>query len=158
MINEFIFIRFYTSVYMKYKATIFVVIIVVFGIFYSFFFPKLKVVNNTNDIIRATKGEFKNNNSDPDLDEVEDVFDNIVYIKPNESHTYNISMKSIINDEKIRVDVSYEKEGLVSSRGFMIGDSGSCKYKINVYYSYNDIESTGLNICYKKLFLTKDSF
>ncbi|GAA0317498.1 hypothetical protein [Psychrobacter aestuarii] len=140
---------------MKYKTTVFTLIVVVFGVFYSFFFPKLKVINNTGYAIRATKGEFKNKNSDPDLDEVEDIFDNIVYVKPNESHTYNISMRSIRNDEKIRVDVSYEKEGLVLGRSFMIGDSGSCKYKINVYDSYNDIESTGLNICYKKLFLTK---
>ncbi|WP_199507664.1 MULTISPECIES: hypothetical protein [unclassified Psychrobacter] len=141
---------------MKYKIAIFLIISFLAYIFYSLFFPGLKIINNTNNIIRATKGEFKNKNSDPDLDEVEDMFDNIVYIKPNESYTYNISMKSLINNEKIRVDVSYEKEGLVSGRSFIIGDSGSCKYKINIYDGYNDIETRGLDICYRKLSIAED--
>lgn len=142
---------------MKYKLTLFLLIFFIINIFYGFIFPNLKIINHTDDIIRVTKGEFNNKNSDPELDEVEDMFDNIVYIKPNESYSYNISMKSIINDEKIRVDISYEKEGLVSGRSFIIGDSGSCKYKINIYDDYNDIETNGLNICYKKLFIVKDS-
>ena len=143
---------------MKYKITIFLFVFFIVCVFYIFFFPSLKIINNTNDVIRVTKGEFQNKNSDPDLDEVEDMFDNIESIKPNESYTYNVSMKSIINDEKIRVDISYEKEGSVLGRSFLIGDSGSCKYKINVYDGYNDIEAKGLNICYKKLFITEDSF
>lgn len=142
---------------MKYKTTIFLLIFFIIGIYYCFFSPSLKIINHTDVVIRATKGEFKEKNSDPDLDEVEDMFDNIVYIKPNKSYSYNISMKSIINDEKIRVDISYEKESLVSGRSFVIGDSGSCKYKINVYDGYNDIETKGLNICYKKLFIAEDS-
>lgn len=148
----------FIRIFMKYKIAIFLFVVFMVCVFYILFFPSLRIINNTNDVIRATKGEFKNKNPDPDLDEVEDMFDNIVYIKPNESHTYNISMKSIMNNEKVRVDVSYEKEGLVLGRIFMIGDGGSCKYKINVHDSYNDIESTGLNICYKKLFLNKDGF
>ena len=143
---------------MKYKITIFLSIVFIISILYSLLSPSLKIVNNTDNVIRVTKGEFQNKNSDPDLDEVEDMFDNIESIKPNESYTYNVSMKSIINDEKIRVDISYEKEGSVLGRSFLIGDSGSCKYKINVYDGYNDIEAKGLNICYKKLFITEDSF
>lgn len=141
---------------MKYKLTIFFFIFFIIIISYNFFSPNLKIINHTDGIIRVTKGEFKNKNSDPELDEVEDMFDNIVSIKPNESYSYNISMKSITNDEEIRVDISYEKEGLVLGRSFIIGDSGSCNYKINVYDDYNDIETKGLNICYKKLFIAKD--
>ncbi len=145
---------------MKYlKYLIFTTLLYIFIIeFYSYLIsPTVTVINNTNNIIRITKGEFDNSKSDPDLNEVESMYSNIVSIIPEESYSYDISMKSMLSEKSIRVDVSYEKKESTSGRSFMIGRKGSCKFKINIYREYTDIETYGLNICYKRLPMIKDN-
>ena len=117
--------------------------------------PSVKFINNTNDMIRVTKGEFDSSKSDPDLNEVENMLRNTANIEPKNNYSYNISLKSLLSKKNIRVDASYEKEGEVAGERFVIDKNGFCKYTIIVYDDYTEIETSDFNICYKKLLVIK---
>lgn len=138
---------------LKYLLIFFLISILFFKIYSYGISPNIEFVNNTNDAIRVTKGEFDSSKSDPNLNEVDDMFRNTAAIKPKSSLSYSITMSSLLSKKDIRVDASYEKNKKIAGEKFIMDENGFCKYSIIIYDNYTDIETSNFNICYKKLLM-----
>ena len=57
--------------------------------------PTVKLVNNTNEVIRIAKIEFDNSKIEPEYDDIKNSFLSKVSLKSNTSYSYDVSMKYI---------------------------------------------------------------
>lgn len=82
-------------------------------------------------------------------------------IKPQKSYSFDIKREYILSNENNKVNISLRNADSINetfseySNEFMITDDGFCKYIINVYNDYAEVETSDFNICYKKLLIIK---
>ena len=82
-------------------------------------------------------------------------------IKPQKSYSFDIKREYILSNENNKVNISLRNADSINetsseySNEFMITDDGFCKYIINVYNVYAEVETSDFNICYKKLLIIK---
>lgn len=141
--------------YLKYLLIIILCITVISWLYSCLISPTVELVNNTNEVIRIAKIEFDNNKIEPEYDDIKNSFLSEVSLKSNTSYSYDVSMKSILSEKVMRMDTSYEKGEFGVGKRFTIGQSGFCKYTIDIYDGYADIKTSKINLCYKKLYLVE---
>lgn len=140
-----------------------------FVVFYIFLFvvysyilsPRIKIINHKNYDIKLFKGESNVNSIEPSLEEVERMLNSTTLIKPQKSYSFGIRREYVFTNEKTRVNISLRNANSINaasseySNEFVITDKGFCKYIVNVYNDYTEIETSDFNVCYKKLLITK---
>lgn len=141
--------------YLKYLLVVILCLAVISWLYSYLISPTVKLVNNTNEVIRIAKIEFENSKIEPEYDDIKKSFLSYVSLKPNASYSYDVSMKSILSEKVMRMDASYEEEGFGVGKRFTIGQNGFCKYTIYIYDGYADIQNSKINLCYKKLYLVE---
>lgn len=140
----------------------FVVFCIFLSVIYSYILsPRIKIINHKNYDIKLFKGESNVDSIEPSLEEVERMLNSTTLIKSQKSYSFGIRREYVFTNEKTRVNISLRNTNSINatsseySNEFMITDKGFCKYTVNVYNDYTEIETSDFNVCYKKLLITK---
>ena len=140
----------------------FIILYILLSIIYSYILsPRIKIINHKSYDIKLFKGESNANSIEPSLKEVESMLNSTTIIKPQKSYSFDIKREYILSNENNKVNISLRNADSINetsseySNEFIITDDGFCKYIINVYNNYAEVETSDFNICYKKLLIIK---